>query len=236
MPFKIKLWGVLGTMPGGTKETKQLSTNTSCIVLSNDKEVFIFDAVSGLMQYSVTDYDSINLPLIRIFISHYRMDHIIGLLHSKIFFMKNQNIEIYGPIINNLSCEDVFEKLYSKPFSPINTSILKANISFHNLKPKDTLEFNKTIIKTIQSDHFEGSLCYSFKNGNKFSDLSDLNHCDKKDKELIKFSYNSKYIYYDAHFIDKVLNSHSLNTYGHSTIEKAKSHHALSLYYHWVKT
>lgn len=220
MPFKIKLWGVLGTMPGGTKETKQLSTNTSCIVLSNDKEVFIFDAGSGLMQYSVTEYDSKNLPVIRIFLSHYHMDHIIGLLHSKFFFIENQKIEIYGPIINDLNCEDVFEKLYSKPFSPIDTSILKANISFHNLKPKDKLVFNKTTISTIQSDHFEGSICFSFENCNKFSYLSDLNHCDKNDKELIEFAYNSKYIYYDAHFIDKELNNNYLSTYGHSTIEK----------------
>ena len=67
--------------------------NTVCVLIETEREFIILDAGSGL--YKIDEYIRTRKP-IYLFLSHFHLDHIIG-LYTLNKFNFSQGIDIYGP-------------------------------------------------------------------------------------------------------------------------------------------
>ncbi len=105
----------LGT--NGWYDTK--TGNTVCVLLETKSAYIIFDAGNGL--YKIDRYIKCDKP-VYLFLSHYHLDHVIG-LHILNKFNFKQGIDIYGPPGLKALFKQVINAPYSMPISRLNTRI-----------------------------------------------------------------------------------------------------------------
>ena len=95
--MKIKFWGVRGSIPSPGKMPNNFGSNTPCVSLQIDDDIFIFDAGTGIRQlgkYIIEKGNTVTNG--HIFLSHYHWDHIHGLPFFEPAFRKRNRFRIYG--------------------------------------------------------------------------------------------------------------------------------------------
>lgn len=105
----------LGT--NGWYDTK--TGNTLCVLVETKSAYVIFDAGNGL--YKIDRYIKRDKP-VYLFLSHYHLDHVIG-LHILSRFNFKQGIDIYGPPGLKELFKKVINSPYSMPISRLNTRL-----------------------------------------------------------------------------------------------------------------
>ena len=93
--------------------------NTVCVLVETKNRYIILDAGNGL--YKIDRYINKNKP-INLFLSHFHLDHIIG-LHILDKFNFPQGIDIFGPKGLKKVFKLIINRPYSKPVSDIKTKI-----------------------------------------------------------------------------------------------------------------
>lgn len=93
--------------------------NTVCVLVETRNEYIIFDAGNGF--YKIDRYIKDKKP-IRLFLSHYHLDHVIG-LHTLSKFNFTQGIDIYGPPGLRMLFKRVINKPYTMPISKLPTKL-----------------------------------------------------------------------------------------------------------------
>jgi ribonuclease BN (tRNA processing enzyme) len=105
--------------------------NTICILVETAKEYIILDAGSGL--YKIDRYIKTKKP-IYLFLSHFHLDHIVG-LHILNKFNFSQRIRIYG----QPGTKDILRTIINKPFTvpfkelPFNVEIYELSGGSHKI-------------------------------------------------------------------------------------------------------
>ena len=135
----------LGTM--GWFDTKL--GNTLCVLVDTGKEYVIFDAGTGL--FKIDNYIKDERP-IYLFLSHFHLDHIIG-LHTLNKFSFPQGINVFGP----KGVKKMFSLIINTPYSkPINK--LKSRVRVTEINHKTKLPFD---IKYKELLHT--TVCYGYR-------------------------------------------------------------------------
>jgi ribonuclease BN (tRNA processing enzyme) len=107
--------------------------NTVSVLIETPYENIVLDAGNGI--HKIDKYIKNNKP-IYLFLSHYHLDHIIG-LHTLAKFNFSQAINIYGP----RGLKKYLNKIINKPYT-VPLSKLKVKIKLHELKNKCHLPLN----------------------------------------------------------------------------------------------
>jgi len=116
--------------------------HTCCYCLETDDSLIIFDAGTGMARFS--EPWAKNLPVtkerILLFLSHYHLDHTVGLFYLTNFF-KDKKIHIAGPgrSIYGSSVEDILDKIMAPPYLGTQLSNFPMDITFHDLNPGKNL-------------------------------------------------------------------------------------------------
>lgn len=135
----------LGT--NGWYDTK--TGNTTCILIETKKEYIILDAGNGL--YKIDKHIRAK-KRIYLFLSHFHLDHIIG-LHILNKFNFSQGIDVYGPE----GTKEFFTTIINKPYTmPIKQ--LETEIRLNELKKRTSIPVNVKFRKLKHS-----SPCYGFR-------------------------------------------------------------------------
>jgi ribonuclease BN (tRNA processing enzyme) len=135
----------LGTM--GWFDTKL--GNTLCVLVDTGKEYIIFDAGTGFSK--IDNYIKDRRP-IYLFLSHFHLDHIIG-LHTLNKFSFPQGINVFGPE----GIKKMFSFVINTPYSkPVNK--LKSRIKVSEISHKSKFPFN---IKYKELLH--ATVCYGYR-------------------------------------------------------------------------
>ncbi|MFA5275681.1 MAG: MBL fold metallo-hydrolase [Candidatus Omnitrophota bacterium] len=103
-----------------------LTGNTACVLVEVKDRYIILDAGNGL--YKIDRYINKNKP-VHLFLSHFHLDHIIG-LHILNKFNFPQGIDIFGPKGLTKVFKFIINSPYSKPVKDIRTKI-----RLHELNP-----------------------------------------------------------------------------------------------------
>lgn len=123
--------------------------NTVCILVETSKEYVIFDAGNGI--YKLDRYIKTTKPTY-LFLSHFHLDHIIG-LHILAKFNFPKRIEVYGP----KGTLDLFAKVINQPYTmPIRQ--LKTEVRLHELDKRTLLPINIEFGRLTHS-----SPCYGYR-------------------------------------------------------------------------
>jgi len=123
--------------------------NTTCILIETNKEYIILDAGNGL--YKIDNYIKKKKP-IYMFLSHFHLDHIIG-LHILNKFNFIQGINIYGPKGIKKFLTTIINKPFTMPIKQLNTKI-----KLQELNRKIPIPVNLDFKRLLHP-----SLCYGYR-------------------------------------------------------------------------
>ena len=112
--------------------------NTLSVLLDTTKTYIVFDAGGGF--YKLDRYIKENKPII-VLLSHFHLDHIIG-LHALAKFKFNQGIKIFGPKGIKKLFNIVINAPYSMPINKLKTKVIVNEFS-NNLKLPVNIEYRK---------------------------------------------------------------------------------------------
>jgi len=123
--------------------------NTLCILVDTGSEYVIFDAGTGF--YKIDHYIKDKRP-IYLFLSHFHLDHIIG-LHALNKFSFSQGINVFGP----KGIKKMFSLVINTPYSmPIDK--LKSKIKVTEITRKTTFPFDIQFKKLLHT-----AVCYGYR-------------------------------------------------------------------------
>jgi len=123
--------------------------NTLCVLVETGKAYIVFDAGNGL--FKLDKYIKDKRP-IYLFLSHFHLDHIIG-LHSLNKFNFAQGINVFGP----KGIKEMFKLIINTPYSkPVRK--LKTKINIVQINKKSKFPFDITFL-----DLFHTVQCYGYR-------------------------------------------------------------------------
>jgi len=112
--------------------------NTLSILLDTDQAYIVFDAGGGF--YKLDGYIKENKPII-VLLSHFHLDHIIG-LHALARFNFKQGMMVFGPKGVKKLFNTIINAPYSMPVNKLKTKLIVNEFS-NNLKLPVNIEYRK---------------------------------------------------------------------------------------------
>ena len=123
--------------------------NTVCVLVETETEYLILDAGNGF--YKIDRHITTRKP-IHLFLSHFHLDHIVG-LHILNKFHFPQGIDIYGVRGLKKYLTAIIRQPFTAPFKA-----LKTPVRLHELQPKMSLPFPVAYKKLLHA-----SPCYGYR-------------------------------------------------------------------------
>ena len=145
--------------------------NTLCILIETKKEYIILDAGGGF--YKIGQHIKKKKP-IYLFLSHFHLDHIIG-LHTLLLCNFPQGIKLYGPP----GVKKCLSQIVNYPYTA-SISKLKTKVTVNQIKKKVDFPFRVEFGKLLHP-----SLCYGYRfnlEGKTIVYCTDTGVCDNLHK------------------------------------------------------
>jgi ribonuclease BN (tRNA processing enzyme) len=132
--MKITLWGVRGSIQTSGPDKKNYGTRTSCAFVSEDDNVLILDAGSGIQQFNSIDFPKKRIDIL---LTHLHMDHILGLGFFSPFFDSTKEVHIWGPMSKFDTLRSRLSRYLSPPLFPVILRDLPCKLIFHEIGNSD---------------------------------------------------------------------------------------------------
>lgn len=145
--MNITLWGVRGSIPTTSPDTKEFGGNTSCVEVEAEGWLLVIDAGSGI--HGLNNSPNVKNKRIDILLTHLHMDHIQGLGFFSRLFDPEAEIHIWGPAGNSQSLRSRLGRYFSPPLFPVYFRNLTCNLFLHEIG-KSTFTIGPF---TVQSDY-----------------------------------------------------------------------------------
>lgn len=216
--FRVKFWGVRGSLPVSGEQFLHYGGNTPCIEIRCGKEVLIFDAGSGLreaglslMSEGVSEFD--------VFFTHTHYDHIIGLPYFKPIYRCSSAVRFWsGHLHGTMSTAEMINEFMRPPWFPVGTGICQASLDTVDFRPGETLTPRKDVsIRTMSLVHPGGCVGYRIEwGGRAVALIYDTEHEPGiLDPVLLDFIAGADLMIYDCTYLESEMPT--FRGYGHST-------------------
>ena len=130
----IRFWGTRGSIPSPGPATAHYGGNTSCLeVRYGPGKRIIFDAGSGIRPLGHAILASGEPADGSVFLTHFHWDHIQGFPFFAPLYHPGTNLEIVGPMQQNLDIRSLFAGQMGPVYFPVPFTALSANLSFQHL-------------------------------------------------------------------------------------------------------
>jgi phosphoribosyl 1,2-cyclic phosphodiesterase len=240
--FKIKFWGVRGSIPAPGKSTCKYGGNTPCIEIRCGDKLIILDAGSGIRELG-NHLSKETTPIeANILFSHLHWDHIQGFPFFTPAFISENRVNLFAEKKLNKTFENLMSGQMMYPHFPIALKDLDAHITFNELEYGDEVSFGEVTIKTSRNNHSDGCIAFRIEYKNKVVVYAtDTEHYACADPILLKTAKDADYIIYDATYTDDEYSGKTGSPktgWGHSTwqegvkLAKAANVKNLVLFHH----
>ena len=176
VPFRVKYWGVRGSIPAPGPDTVRYGGNTTSLELVAGDQTFGIDGGTGVRLFgnSLMKRAPVNVTF---FMTHLHLDHVQGFPFFVPFLVPGNKFDVYSALHNGSAVEDVLRALFAQPAFPISMDDLSATITFKRLTMGDSLQFGPLHIHTRRLHHPGGVVGYRFEcDGRSFVHASDWEH------------------------------------------------------------
>ena len=245
--FKIRFWGVRGSIPAPGPKTSKYGGNTLCIQIITDLGYqIVIDSGTGIRElgnYLLKD-DQFAKPLnIHLFLTHTHWDHINGFPFFTPIYVPKTSIAIYSPVVcDEESIKTVIEEQFKYRYFPVRITELNAEMSYNDIKESiddpsnDIILPGGMVVKTKYLNHpiacmgyrfeYEGKVfctCYDHEPyWNLFAEDPDNKNygqqvSDDQNNKILEFFKNSDLLVHDTQFTEREYKSRM--GWGHSTFK-----------------
>ena len=130
--MQIEFYGVRGSCPCPSTENQRYGGNTACVVLRVDGEdPILFDLGTGLRVFGKTQPTDGSFRGTAL-VTHIHWDHVQGLPFFPPIDRVGARLDIYGPVHDQGSLEEVFGGFMRPPYFPVRFSDLRGQFVFHD--------------------------------------------------------------------------------------------------------
>ncbi len=229
--FDVAFLGTNGSCAYNNGSRQEFGSNTLCVVVQAGGNTLLFDAGSGIC--GLSKLDSFKNDCYHLFLSHYHIDHVSGLLFWNSLFNPSSEISFYG--MGDI--KKTLNHLLSEPFQPAGFDDFKAKINFCDINNEDQiLLINNTRVSRMFVSHPGGCAAYRVDYDGKslcyLTDIELANH--DNDENLIEFVKDTNLLIVDSCY----KNGKSVKGWGHSTpdecamLAKQSGARRLALFHH----
>ncbi len=241
MGFKLKFWGVRGSIACPGPQYVRYGGNTSCVEVTVDGNRFILDGGTGIRNLGHWMLRK-SVRRATILLSHTHWDHINGLPFFSPAFHKTCSFHILaGHLSEGVGIDQVFAGQLENPYFPVPVAAMQAQLSFEDFRAGDTLKLGtrgNVVVRTAPLNHPNGATGYRFDHkGRSLCYVTDTEHVPGKlDETLLGLIEGADLLIYDSTYTDAEFPKKV--TWGHSTwqegvrLAKAAGVHNLAIYHH----
>jgi phosphoribosyl 1,2-cyclic phosphodiesterase len=222
--FRIKFWGVRGSIPVPGPETVEIGGNTSCVEVRCGEHLLIFDGGTGLR---VLGRDLLSqMPITaHLFFSHVHWDHIQGFPFFTPAFVPGNHIHLYGGAAVTGTVATALAGQMEMPNFPVTLGEMPADLCFHDLCERDVVELVGGVrVTSAAGNHPNGVFAYRVDyEGKSVVYATDTEHYSIPDPKLVKLARDVDVLIYDSMYTPEEYAGEVDGTprtgWGHSTYE-----------------
>jgi phosphoribosyl 1,2-cyclic phosphodiesterase len=202
--FRVRFWGVRGSIPTPGIETVRYGGNTACVELEVAGKRLIFDGGTGLR---VLGKQLLQEMPVRghIFFTHTHWDRIQGFPFFMPAFIEGNQFDIYGAVgQNGASIKQRLSDQMLRPNFPVPLKRMQANLRFHDIAPGSVITLDDVVIKTIALHRSNHALGYRITwNGSSVVYATDTEHLPNQiDQGLLYLAHQADLLIYDAAYTE----------------------------------
>ena len=240
MSFKIKFWGVRGSIACPSPNHIAFGGNTSCVEVACGGERVVLDAGTGIRNLGHW-LQRKDIKTATMLLSHTHWDHINGFPFFTPAFDPKFEFTIMAGHLNNGSIKDIFADQMQSPYFPVPLEAMTAKKEFADFRAGDSFNLgtNGDIkVKTAPLNHPNGATGYRIEfAGKSFCYVTDTEHViGEPDQNILALIEGADLVAYDSTYTDKEFPAKI--GWGHSTwqegirLAKAANVKKLAIFHH----
>ncbi len=206
MAFKLKFWGVRGTIACPGPRHTIFGGNTSCVEVSMGGTKVIFDAGTGLRPLGNWMRKK-NASEATILMSHTHWDHINGFPFFKPAFDPECKFMIMaGHLEGRTTIREVFAEQMIAPYFPVPIDIMQAKFSYQDFRAGEDFDLTPKIhVRTAALNHPGGATAYRLEfDGKSLCYVTDTEHVPgKPDEDVLGLIEGADLVIYDSSYEDE---------------------------------
>ena len=206
MGFKIKFWGVRGSIACPSPRHVAFGGNTSCIEVAINGNRLILDAGTGIRNLGHwLQRKGINSA--RLLMPHTHWDHINSFpFFSPAFSKGNEFVVMASHLVDQGGIEKILAGTMAQPTFPVPLEMMGAQMAFEDFNAGDTLKlFDEFTIRTTALNHPNGATGYRIEHrGKSMCYVTDTEHIvGSPDQSILSLIEGSDLVIYDCTYADK---------------------------------
>ena len=216
--FRVKLWGVRGSLPVSGPMFRKYGGNTICFEVRCGDHVLLVDAGSGLFPAG-TALKAEGQTDLSLFFTHCHYDHIVGLPFFLPLYSRGSKLTVSsGHLAGSMTTQEILSEYMRKPFFPISPDMCCAVIETRDFRAGDVLTPRPGIVMhTAMLNHPGNAIGYRIEwGGRSVAIVLDTEHEPGiLDPAILGLIQNADLFLYDATFTDEEFER--FRGFGHST-------------------
>ena len=218
--YKLKFWGVRGTVATPEPDKLRYGGNTACAAIQiADDEVLILDCGTGVRRLgaALAKQRAGQPTRYHVFLSHYHFDHVEGLSLFQPLYDPASTITFHGFASDGRTIRQNLEKLIAPPYFPVSLAGVPAKVEFKDVDGS-VFTVGDLRVESIPLSHPDGSVAYRVSHrGRRLVFATDHEHgVEAVDRALIAFCHEADYLIYDATYMEAEYET-LRKGWGHST-------------------
>jgi phosphoribosyl 1,2-cyclic phosphodiesterase len=224
MGFKVKFWGVRGSIACPSPLHIEFGGNTSCIEVSCGGTRMIFDAGTGIRNLGHW-FMRKGVTTATLLLSHTHWDHINGFpFFSPAFQPRNTFHIMAGHLYDTGGIRSVLAGQMTSPMFPVPLNTMRAELTFEDFRAGDTFTLPanpKVTLRTAALNHPGGATAYRIEYaGRSVCYVTDTEHViGRPDQNVLGLIEGADVVIYDSTYTDEEFPGKI--GWGHSTWEEA---------------
>ena len=221
--FRVRFWGVRGSIAAPGPATVRYGGNTSCIEVRCGDRLVVLDAGTGLR--ALGGRLAAEAPLdADLFLTHTHFDHVCGLPFFKPFFQPQNRFRLWaGHLGGAYTLQQVMREFMMAPLFPVPPEIFKAAVEYRDFHAGETLAPAPGIaVRSAPLNHPNGATGYRIEfDGKSLCYITDTEHVpDAPDRNVRALIEGADAVIYDCMYTDDEY-ARSYVGWGHSTWQEA---------------